>query len=93
MIIKLTITGFFTILLICLGYSDWHHSRLPDDEAAHIKYSSPEFYIISILGILAGTFFSLGLKITVIVFLLLLPFCYIFLRKYSPYFEFLPPRF
>jgi hypothetical protein len=51
-------------LILYLGFRDWHNSKLPDNEAPYVKYSSPELYIISILGILIGGFISFGLMIT-----------------------------
>lgn len=92
MFIGLIIIGICVALIVYLGYRDWHHSKLPDDEAVYIKYSSPELYIISILGIFIGGFISFGLKIALVVILIFLPICYLFLKIYSPYFDFLPPR-
>ena len=92
MLIGLVITGIFVTLIMYIGYRDWRHSKLPIPDSAYIKYSSPELYIISILGILVGIFVSFGFKVTLVVILILLPVCYFFLRKFSPYFDFLPPR-
>jgi hypothetical protein len=86
MVIGLTITGVFAILIMYLGYRDWRHSRLSSPESAYIKYSSPELYIVSILGILAGVFISFGLIITLVVILIFLPVCYLLLKTFSPYF-------
>jgi len=86
MVIGLTISGVFTILIMYLGYRDWRHSKLPSPESAYIKYSSPELYIVSILGILAGVFISFGLKITLVVIVIFLPVCYLLLKIFSPYF-------
>ena len=92
MVIGLIIIAIFTALIIYLGYRDWRHSKLPIPDSAYIKYSSPELYIISILGILIGVFISFGFKATLVVVLILLPVCYFFLKRFSPYFDFLPPR-
>jgi hypothetical protein len=92
MVIGLIITGVFAILFVYLGYRDWRHSKLSSPESAYIKYSSPELYIISILGIPTGVFISFGLIITLAVILLFLPACYLFLKIFSPYFDFLPPQ-
>ena len=86
MVIGLTISGVFTILIMYLGYRDWRHSKLPSPESAYVKYSSPELYIVSILGILAGVFISFGLKITLVVIVVFLPVCYLLLKIFSPYF-------
>jgi hypothetical protein len=59
---------------------------LSGPESAYIKYSSPELYIFSILGILAGVFISFGLKITLVVIVIFLPVCYLLLKIFSPYF-------
>ena len=92
MIMGLIIIGICAVLFVYLGYRDWHHLKLPENEAVYIKYSSPELYIMSILGIFIGAFISFGLKITLVVILVFLPIFYLFLKIYSPYFEFLPPR-
>jgi len=85
-------TGIFTALIVYLGYSDWRHSRLSSPESAYIKYSSPEMYILSIIGILIGMLIAFGIKITLLVAVIFLPVCYLFLKIFSPYFDFLPPR-
>jgi hypothetical protein len=87
MVIGLTITGVSAILFLYLGYRDWQHSKLPSPESAYVKYSSPELYIVSILGIFTGIFIAFGLKVTVIVILVLLPVCYLLLKLLSPYFD------
>jgi len=86
MVIGLTISGVFTILIMYLGYRDWRHSKLPSPESAYVKYSSPELYIVSILGILAGVFISFGLIITLVVIVIFFPVCYLLLKIFSPYF-------
>jgi hypothetical protein len=86
MVIGLTITGVFAIFIVYLGYRDWRHSKLPNPESAYVKYSSPELYIVSILGILAGVFISFGLKITLVVIAIIFPVCYFLLKIFSPYF-------
>jgi hypothetical protein len=63
MITWLIITGVFVTLIIYLGFRDWHHSKLPDNEPLYLKYSSPELYIISILGILIGVFIIFWINI------------------------------
>ena len=92
MFVGLTISGVFATLIVYMGYRDWRHAKLPSPESAYVKYSPPEFYIISILGILTGVFISFGIIITFVVMLIFLPFCYFFLKSYSPYFDFLPPQ-
>ena len=84
--IGLTITGVFAVLIVYLGYRDWRHSKLSSPESAYIKYSSPELYIVSILGILAGIFISFGLIITLVVIVIFFPVCYLLLKIFSPYF-------
>lgn len=86
MVIGLTISGVFAILIMYLGYRDWRHSKLPSPESAYVKYSSPELYIVSILGILAGVFISFGLIITLVFIVIILPVCYLLLKTFSPYF-------
>jgi hypothetical protein len=86
MVIGLTITGVFAIFLVYLGYRDWRHSKLPSPESAYAKYGSPELYIVSVLGILAGVFISFGLKITLVFIAIFLPVCYFLLKIFSPYF-------
>ncbi len=92
MVLGLIITGVFLALFIYLGYRDWHNSNLSGDDSRYIKYSSPELYIISIMGIFIGVFISFELMTTLVVILTLLPICYIVLKIISPYFDFLPPR-
>ncbi len=92
MVIGLIIASVFTMFVVYSGCRDWRNSKLPDPESAYIKYGSPELYIVSILGIFAGIFISFGLIITFVVILIFLPICYLFLREFSPYFDFLPPR-
>jgi len=92
MIIGLIITGVFVTLIIYFGFRDWHHSKLPNNESPYLKDSSPELYIISILGILIGVFISFGLMIALVVGLIFLAICYFFLKNFSLYFDFLPPR-
>lgn len=87
MIVGLAITGASAILFLYLGYRDWQHSKLPSPESAYVKYSSPELYILSILGMLTGLFIAFGLKVTLIVILILLPVCYLLLKLLSPYFD------
>ena len=41
MITGLIITGVFMALILYLGFRDWHNSKLPDNEAPYVKYSSP----------------------------------------------------
>ena len=84
--IGLTITGVFSALIVYLGYRDWRHSKLSSPESAYIKYSSPELYIVSILGILVGIFISFGLIITLVVIVIFFPVCYLLLKIFSPYF-------
>ena len=85
MIIGIIITVIFLSLIIIIGYRDWRHSKLTSPDSAHIKYSSPELYIISILGILIGVFISFGFIATLIVIFIFLPICYLFLKIFSPY--------
>ena len=92
MIIGLIITGVFVTLIIYLGFRDLHYSKLPNNESPYLKYSSPELYIISILGIVIGVFISFGLIFTLVVGLIFLTICYFFLKNFSPYFDFFPPR-
>ena len=86
MVIGLIIIAIFTALIIYLGYRDWRHSKLPMPDSAYIKYSSPELYIVSIVGILVGVLISFGLKITLVVIVIFLPVCYLLLKIFSPYF-------
>ena len=92
MVVGLTITGVFAILIVYIGYQDWRHSKLLSPESAYVKYSPPELYIVSILGILTGVFISFGLIITLVVIFIFLPVCYFFLKAVSPYYDFLPPK-
>lgn len=92
MVVGLIIIGVFAALIMYIGYKDWRHSKLIIPESAYVKYSSPELYIISILGILIGVFVSFGLITTLVVIFIFLPACYLFLKIFSPYFDFLPPQ-
>jgi len=92
MIIGLAITGVSAVLFFYLGYRDIRHDLMPSPESAYMKYSSPELYILSVLGIFTGLFISFKLKTAFILILILFPVFYILLKILSPYFEFLPPR-
>ena len=74
MVIGMVITGVFAVLFIYLGYRDFRHEAMSNPESAYIKYSSPELYIVSILGIFTGLFFSFEIKTVVVLIVILCQF-------------------